>query len=285
MSYIANLNHSLKLQRKNQILIKRLKISDWIDSRQAEGLYYFTLQEASNTLGLTRQALARSLTRLVNNGRIVSIYHGFYLILPVEYKSWGVLPPDWFINDLMAYLEQPYYAGLLTAADYYGASHQKPMAFHVITSKPIRDIQCKRIKIRFFAKKDIDFSLVEQKNSQTGYIRVSCPELTVIDLLKYQNRAAGLNHIFSVLKELAENLDSERLVEAAESEGCTAYAQRLGWLLKQTDHPEKHQKLACWIKRKQPGYVKLDPKLPMKNSSRNCEWKLLINTQIEEDFA
>lgn len=265
---------------------KHLKISDWIDSRQAEGLYYFTLREAANTLPwLTRQALARALARLVKNDRIVSIYHGFYLILPIEYKNWGVLPPDWFINDLMAYLEQPYYAGLLTAADYYGSSHQKPMAFHVITSKPIRDIQCKRIKIRFFVKKDIDFSLVEQKNSQTGYIRVSCPELTAIDLLKYQNRAAGLNHIFSVLKELANILDPDRLVKAAESEGCTVYAQRLGWLLEQTDHPEKNLRLASWINEKQPGFVKLDPKLPTKNLSRNCEWKLLINTQIEEDSA
>lgn len=264
---------------------KRFKISDWIDSLQAGGLYYFTLYDASISLGLKRQALSRALTRQVKNGRIVSIYHGFYLIIPIEYKNWGVLPPDWFIADLMAYLEQPYYVGLLSAAEYHGAAHQKPMTFQVVTNKPIRDVQCKRVKIKFFVKKNIDFSLIEQKKSQTGYINVSCPELTATDLLKYQNRAAGLNHIHSVLNELTEKIDAEKLVEAVDSDGCTAYAQRLGWLLDQTEHPEKNLQLLSWIQKKQPGYVKLDPKLPSKNSSCDSTWKILLNTQIEEDFA
>ena len=64
-------------------------------------------------------------------------------------------------------------SGCLTAADYHGASHQKPATFHVVVGKPFRNIKCKRVKIKFFVKKGIDFSLVEQRNTQTGYINIS----------------------------------------------------------------------------------------------------------------
>lgn len=45
----------------------------------------------------------------------------FYVIVPSEYRSLSCLPADQFIPALMKHLGLAYYAGLLTAAQYYGS--------------------------------------------------------------------------------------------------------------------------------------------------------------------
>jgi hypothetical protein len=48
---------------------------------------------------------------------------------PLEYREAGGPPASWFIDDLMRFLGQPYYVGLLSAAAIHGAAHQQPMVF------------------------------------------------------------------------------------------------------------------------------------------------------------
>ncbi|MET0637788.1 MAG: type IV toxin-antitoxin system AbiEi family antitoxin [Chitinophagaceae bacterium] len=51
-------------------------------------------------------------------------------------------------------LNKKYYVGLLSAAALYGAAHQQPMEFFVITEKPaLRNIKSKKLKINFYVKK------------------------------------------------------------------------------------------------------------------------------------
>ena len=80
------------------------------------------------------------------------IRSGFFVIIPLEYRSTMTLPPEWFIADLMACLEQPYYVGLLSAASLHGAAHQQPQQFQVVTTVPQREIRKKGLAIRFFFK-------------------------------------------------------------------------------------------------------------------------------------
>ena len=51
---------------------------------------------------------------------------------------------------------------------------------------------------------------VRKHKTQTGYINVSCPELTAVDLVENEKSVGGLNRVCTVLNELAEtmNLDS-----------------------------------------------------------------------------
>lgn len=264
--------------------IKTSKLLEWIESRQSRGIYYFTREDVLKELKQDKKVLDQAIFRLYSKSRVVSVYRGFYLIIPVEYKTWGVLPVDWFISDLMAYLEQPYYVGLLTAADYHGASHQKPQVFHVVTNKPVRAVTCKRVKIKFFVKKNISSSPVERRNTQTGYLNISTPEATSIDLLRYLYSSGGLSNVLTVLQELSEKINPDTLVEAAEIDGCMAYIQRLGWLIERTEYANKASKLKKWVENINPPFVPLDSKLPIKQSEKNQHWRLWINTKVEGDL-
>ena len=124
-----------------------LDLSAWIDQRQSQGLYHFNREEALKTLNTSETALKQAATRLIKKNRIVRVYSGFYIIVPLEYVSTGVLPAEWFIADLMDYVGQPYYVGLLSAALLHGAAHQQPQQFHVVTDKSLREVHLKNLTI------------------------------------------------------------------------------------------------------------------------------------------
>jgi hypothetical protein len=100
--------------------------SEYVDHIQSRARYTFTRSELEVELKLGRAALTKALQRLHRAGRIQMIRRGFFVIVPLEYAAGGLVPPDWFIDDLMRFLEQPYYVGVLTAATLHGAGHQQP---------------------------------------------------------------------------------------------------------------------------------------------------------------
>ena len=57
--------------------------------------------------------------------RLALIKPQFLVIVPIEYKDWGIIPANWFIGALMTMVNCPYYIGSLSAAELYGATHQK----------------------------------------------------------------------------------------------------------------------------------------------------------------
>ena len=59
---------------------------------------------------------------------------------------------------------------------------------------------------------------------------VSTPEATTFDLVRYAHLCGGLDHVATVLSELAEAIDATRLTTLAEGEPV-AHVQRVGWLL------------------------------------------------------
>jgi hypothetical protein len=65
-----------------------------------------------------------------------------------------------------------------------------------------------------------------------GTIRVSTVEATAIDLVGYERHAGGLDQVATVLAELAEHIDPERLVVAAKT-APVSWAQRLGYMEKE----------------------------------------------------
>ena len=107
-------------------MAKNRKLSDYIQDLQSEGHRSFTLEEAGNKMRLGNGALKASLGRLRDKGEIRSVRRGFYVIIPPEYRSKGILPAEQYADQLMHYIGKPYYIGLLSAAALHGASHQKP---------------------------------------------------------------------------------------------------------------------------------------------------------------
>lgn len=259
-------------------------LSSWVDARQSQGLYFFTREEALDALGRSTAAFKQAAARLAKKKRIARIHRGFFAIIPLEYAATGILPPEWFIADLMHYVGQPFYVGLLSAAALHGAAHQQPQQFQVVTTSPLREIRSGGLAIRFFSKsKFADIPLTSIK-VQTGHIPVSTPETTAFDLIRYSRRIGGLDRALTVLQELSEKMESAKLVRAAEAEENLACAQRLGFLLEKAGFTDLSRMLFQWVRRQKPLPVKLEPSLPSRGSRKDERWRLLVNIDIEGDL-
>lgn len=259
-------------------------LPSWVDSRQEQGLYFFTREEAILTLKFTEEAFKKAAARLAKKNRILRIRSGFFVIVPMEYRTTGVLPAEWFIADLMAYLEQPYYVGLLSAASLHGSAHQQPQQFQIVTTTPQREVRKKGLAIRFFFKTNFNATPVTQIKVQTGHIPVSSPEATAIDLIRYARSIGGLDRAMTVIQELAEAMNTAKLIDAVKAEGNLVCAQRLGWLMEEAGHGALVVDLAKLIAAHNPPFTRLDPSLPAGDAEKNIRWRLLINTDVEGDL-
>lgn len=256
----------------------------WINLKQSQGSYFFTRDEALEELKISQMAFRQAVVRLTEKNRIIRVRGGFYVIIPLEYAASGILPAEWFIDDLMQYVDQPYYVGLLSAAILHGAAHQQPQQYHVVTTKPIREARLKSLALRFFVKKGFSHTPVTRVKVQTGFIAVSTPEATALDLVRYSRSIGGLDRVLTVLQELGEVLHTDKLVEAAQSDGNVTYIQRLGWLLEKAGYSALTNDLARWTSQKKPFAAKLEPSLPIKGAILDTRWNLFLNAVVESDL-
>lgn len=256
---------------------RRASIRSFIDALQASGRYSFTREEAQRYLQASPIALKNALRRLSQAGRIVSPRRGFNIIVPLEYRAAGSLPPAWFVRDLMAYLKRPYYVGLLSAAALHGAAHQAPQELQVVTDRSLRPIEVGRNRIRFIKKADIASTPTVGIKAPTGEIRVSTSEATALDLVRYQDHAGHLANILIVLRELAERLNARALVRAAQSEPDLPTAQRLGYLLDWIRRSDLTEGLAGWVASRAPRATPLRPGRPITRAPQDSRWRVALN--------
>lgn len=264
--------------------MKYKSLSNFVDDLQARGRYTFTRHEAKEALDVSDLALKRALERLFKKRRVVMVGREFYVNLPLEYQASGVLPASWFIEDLMSFIGWPYYVGLLSAAAIHGAAHQQPQEFHVITERPKRDIELADLRIRFFRKSKMEGTPVVSVKTETGFIRVSNPPATAIDLVRYEARIGGIDRTVTVLQELAEIIKGRELLEAAKLERKLAHIQRLGYLLEKIGRGDIASSLSRWIASRRPSKVALKPRLPQKGYPRNRRWNVIANIEVEGEL-
>lgn len=209
-------------------------LADFVDHLQSRGRRTFTRAEAARAAPNTSPSgIAQALRRLAGRGRIVHLRAGFYVIVPLEYKATGIIPPTWFVDDLMRFIGQPYYVGLLSAAALQGAAHQQPQELQVVTTKPVRVIQLRRARIVFVTNSRAAETPAVQRKVDSGYFRVSTPAATALDLVRYVSHAGGLSNVANVLSELTETLSPEELASYARTQipRERPALQRLGYLL------------------------------------------------------
>ena len=109
-------------------------IGDWILYRSKRGKLTFSRQELVTDFShLSEQTIKNNLKLLIKKGEVFPVFKGFYAVIPIDYALMGIVPPEFYIDDLMKYLARPYYVSLLNAASFYGAAHQKTQIFSVIT--------------------------------------------------------------------------------------------------------------------------------------------------------
>ncbi len=206
-------------------------LGDWVDGLECSGRYTFTLDEVRKALALEASALGKALQRLCGKGRLVRARRGFYVLVPLAYTASGCVPAEWFLSDLMKYLGSTYYVGCLSAAMLHGAAHQRPQELQVVVPEYLRVVHTPVLRIRFLRFSGMAAALTQPHRMQTGDIPVATPEWTAIDLIRFQKHYGSLDAAATVLAELAESLNAEKLVVAARREPCNAVLQRLGWML------------------------------------------------------
>ncbi|MBU6296960.1 MAG: type IV toxin-antitoxin system AbiEi family antitoxin [Alphaproteobacteria bacterium] len=256
---------------------------DYAADLAASGRYSFSSQEARRALGVSADAAKLALNRLIKQGVLASPARGFYVIVPPEYRALGCLPADQFLPALMKRQKRPYYAGLLSAAQYHGAAHHRPQTFQVMTVGPRRAIVCGRVRVSFFVRKNIAKVPAQSFNTPRGTILVSTPEVTAIDLVGYHDRIGGLDQAATVLGDLAEALDPDKLVAAVRSVPVS-WVQRLGYLLERVDARDKAAALKPYVRAQARNAVALLPSAPRTGAMRNDDWKLDINAELEPDL-
>jgi predicted transcriptional regulator of viral defense system len=262
-------------------------LEEFANELRSRGRYTFTLTELRDRFDLTDEALKKALQRLKKKNEVALVRKEFYVVVPPEYRSRGILPTTLFIAELMRFLERDYYTGLLNAAAFYGAAHQQPQEFYVVTTKPtLRGIHNSKVKINFCYKKNWAQEDIIDRKIETGYLKVSSPELTALDLVFYFDRTGGFNRIGTILEELSEQIDAGKLAKAAANFQQVATVQRLGYLLDETlGKKDLVQPLARYLKTVKHFPVLLRPQKgkPETMITGNA-WKVVPNIEIETDL-
>ena len=208
--------------------------------------------------------------------------HGFFVIVPHEFHSMGSPPSSWYLDALLKYLDvSDYYVGLLTAAQWHGATHLPIQETQVVVPKQLRPIQAGRECIKFFTKSDAANTPVEIKSNEAATVRVSTPEATAADLVRYMSAAGGFNATVTALSELWQQFTAKELRGAIEKEGDVATGQRLGYLLESLGAAKAAKPLRNWLAHVHPRMRLLDPQASTENAFKNAYWSLWINSKVE----
>ena len=211
------------------------------------------------------------------------VYRGFYVIVPVQYRLKRVVPPPYYINELMAYLKKPYYVGLLSAAAVYGAAHQRAMETQVVTVAP-RPRTSRNKLISWNYRQQIPPNLLVTRNAEMGIIKYSNPELTAIDLVQFATNIGGYGRAATVLTELMEVVDINKIIDVVPYT-TTPALQRMGYLLESVlFEQEKADTLYNMLHESKTAFksVPLSTGQPAIPAERN-RWRVNPNINIEID--
>jgi len=259
----------MKMPSARQFILDRLQ----------RGYYTFTREEIDRVTG-GGNATLMALLRLRRQGWVFSPAKGLYIIIDPQHQGNGYLPVEWFIDEWMGYSGGEYYIGLLSAAMLHGAAHHKPQVTQVVRNRQSANLHKGAYHVDFFYKQEIVAVMWEQRKSPAGYYRISTPETTAYDLLRYPHACPSLDLAATILAELGERLEAERLAQLVDLPTETSVLQRLGWLLDTTGWEEKTLSLAQRLHERRRVWQPLRTDAPHAGV-RDTRWRLLINADVE----
>jgi len=265
-----------------------MTIREWVKEGELRGRITFSFADLLQSFSLfSKQVILNDLQRLKRQGIIYSPYKSFYVILPPQYALRRCVPPFYFMNDLMRYLNKDYYFSTLTAAMLWGAAHQSPQQSFVTTTYPkLNTSAASKTNIQWLYKNEIPKSLVCEKKGETGTIRYSSAELTAVELIQYEHYLGGLSNVATILSDLLENTDFAHASEGAFSVCKDSSVQRLGYIVEKVLGDERQGEIIYheWVRCcPAPHYQKLSLRSSDNVFRRDERWKINVNTTIEAD--
>jgi predicted transcriptional regulator of viral defense system len=251
------------------------------DALLAEGRWWVTSVEAARLVGIPAAHVYPGLQRLRRRGAMFSPARGFHVVVPPEYRAWGTLPGELFIDGMMKALGRGYYVGLLTAAAMHGAAHQAPQVFQVMVDRHVAGRDIERVRLRFYANEHLREMATEERQVDTGRIRLATRETTLVDLVVHPDDAGGLDNVANVAVEIGD-LDVPLLARLA-AVRPRSVARRLGWLLDRHRNDldlKPLREVAC----AGSGYpTRLVRALPARGPI-DPRWNLQVNSDVEADL-
>lgn len=251
----------------------------FINERLASGIVSFTLAELSAGTGLSIVAAKNQLLRLKDLVVRVSPRQQFFLIIQPVHRSIGAPPVEWWLDDYFNWLEKPYYLALQSAAATFGSSQQAIQETQIITDIPRREMVVGRTRLRFFVKSGIKRTLTQQLSGVYAPVRVSTPESTLFDLVRYASAIGGIERAAETITPMLTLIKVKRLRSVLDVEGEIATAQRLGFILEALGATVLAKTIRVWL----PNAVQMvpisthlgsDPAAPL-----NHEWGIVNNSR------
>jgi len=259
-----------------------MRADRYIEDLAAHGRHHFTTADAMNAIGGSDVAVRAQLRRLKRRGSIASPVRSFHVIVPPEYRRLGCPPAEHFIDPLMAELGEPYYIALLSAAERHGAAHQRPQSTQVMVRRNRQPIECGKVCVVFIARGDLVRMPVDTINTPRGVVRYATPEVTALEIVGYPQHAGGLNNVATVLSELAEEIDRDKLLVAA-GLSPVSWSQRLGYVLELVGEAELADALVPFVEEHARSYAPLRRAADLSGARRLSRWKLIVNVDLEPD--
>jgi predicted transcriptional regulator of viral defense system len=250
------------------------------------GQHSATTEELQQLTGVNAHAVAVGMARLRTAGRMFTPAKGLHVVIPPEYRQWGAPPALDFIHPMMTVLHRQYYVAMLSAAELHGAAHQRAQVLQVMVQRHVSDRDFGRARFRFFVGRHVTQVGVVMKNSNSGTVRVSNPEVTVLDLASRPIDCGGVSNVATVIAEIATGvgLDPAR-IDAEARRYSLATLRRLGWILEFVKAPVDLTKLDKRTKSRSAtrASMLLDPSGARKGKSSR-RWRLVENVTVEPDL-
>ncbi len=127
---------------------------------------------------------------------------------------------------------------------------------------------------------------VQEVRTEGGYMNVSSPLMTALDLIKNERKVGGMSRVAEVLFELIDNIDlSDNHVDLMSGYNV-AILQKMGYLTRLLGFEDKEQQWfdLCQRLGAQFRYVKLKNTTPSQSDNeRDDRWKIIVNYEIDID--
>lgn len=185
----------------------------------------------------------------------------------------------------MEWLGKPYYVCLLSAANMFGAGHQRSMQTQVMTVAPKSRASERNNSILWNYRQQIPDGLLLQTNTEAGIMKYSSAELTAVDLVQFADHIGGYQRAATVLAELLENLDIAKMRDVMPFTSA-ATIQRLGYLIEFVlEENEKADMLYELLtgNKKNLKLVQMRNDVEKREGCPQNRWRVNMNLDIEID--
>lgn len=261
-------------------------MNEWIRNREIRGLVTFSMDDVRAAFPeVAGTTLATAIQRAIKSGRIQNVRNGFYVIVPPQYALKGVIPPSYYIDALMEWLGKPYYVCLLSAANLFGAGHQRAMQTQVMTVAPKSRVSERKSLIQWNYRQRIPENLLLQTNTEAGVMKYSSAELTAVDLVQFADHVGGYQRVATVLAELAESMQIEKMYDVLPFTSA-ATIQRLGYLLEYVLEENGKSDMLFELligNKKNPQPVMMRNDAQRRDDCPQNRWRVNMNVDIEID--